>query len=73
VRFSSEVCFAGRETEAMDHYAKMAWAEIIEQSFSDAHTLEIQTVQAASMLGILDFIGMFKSSVSTLRHPADCS
>jgi hypothetical protein len=58
VRFSSEPCFVGRETEAMDCYAKTAWTEIIEQSFSDGYDLEIHTVQAASMLGILDYIGI---------------
>jgi hypothetical protein len=58
VRFSNEPCFAGRETEAMDCYAKIAWSEIIDQSFSDGYELEIYTVQAASLLGILDYIGM---------------
>jgi hypothetical protein len=58
VRFSNETCFSGRETEAMDCYAKTAWSEIIEQSFSDGHELEIYTVQAASLLGILDYVGM---------------
>ena len=57
VRFSSEPCFIGRETEARDCYAKTAWTEIIEQSFSDGYDLEIHTAQAASMLGILDYIG----------------
>lgn len=56
VRFSSDRCFTGRQVEATDWYSRMAWSEIVEQSFSDAHSLNIRTVQAANMLGVADYV-----------------
>lgn len=57
VSYSSEACFRGRKTEAMNSYSKLAWSEIMEQSFSDNHGPSIHTVQAANMLGIVDYVG----------------
>ncbi|KAH7385815.1 fungal-specific transcription factor domain-containing protein [Pyrenochaeta sp. MPI-SDFR-AT-0127] len=56
VRFSQDIRFAGRQTEATDWYAKLAWSAFVEEAFSDAHSLNISTVQAASMLGFIDYI-----------------
>ncbi len=57
VRYSNEPCFVGRRTEAMDCYSRLAWTEIMEQSFSDDHDPSISTVQAANMLGVVDYVG----------------
>lgn len=57
VRFSEDPFFAGRQNEAMYRYAAQAWAVIIDQSFSDNHALDLHIVQAANMLGMVDFIG----------------
>lgn len=62
VRYSSEPCFAGHQAEAMDSYSRLAWADIMEQSFSDTHSLSISTVQAANMLGIVDYVGRLVTS-----------
>ncbi|CBX93629.1 hypothetical protein IAQ61_008295 [Plenodomus lingam] len=56
VRFSKDPRFVGRQAEAMNCYSRMAWSDIMEQSFSDNHSLSISTVQAASMLGIIDYV-----------------
>lgn len=56
VRFSQDLRFAGRQAEATDWYAKLAWSEVVVEAFSDTHNLNIHTVQAASMLGIIDYI-----------------
>ncbi|OAL44863.1 hypothetical protein IQ07DRAFT_521321 [Pyrenochaeta sp. DS3sAY3a] len=56
VRFSPDAYFAGRQHLAMDHYAKEAWAKLVDQSLSDDNPLNIYTVQAASMLGVVDYI-----------------
>ena len=45
----------------MDWYSRMAWSEIVKQSFSDTHSLDIRTVQAANMLGVVDYVGMIGS------------
>jgi hypothetical protein len=58
VRFSDEACFAGRQTECIDTYAKLAWSELIQEAFSDTHTIHVRIVQAASMLGVIDHISM---------------
>lgn len=58
VRFSDDVCFAGRQTECIDTYAKLAWSELIQEAFSDTHTMHVRIVQAASMLGVIDHISM---------------
>lgn len=63
VRFSQESCFAGRQTECTDVYAKLAWSELMQEAFSDAHILNVRVVQAASMLGIIDYICMYSSLV----------
>lgn len=57
VRFSQEPCFAGRQAECRDAYAKLAWAELMQEAFSDSHSMDVRTVQAAAMLGIIDYIG----------------
>jgi hypothetical protein len=57
VRFSQEACFAGRQAECRDAYAKLAWAELMQEAFSDSHSMDVRTVQAAAMLGIIDYIG----------------
>ncbi|KAI8943402.1 hypothetical protein NX059_001414 [Plenodomus lindquistii] len=56
VRFSNDPSFVGRQSEAMNCYSRMAWSEIMDQSFSDNHNLSISTVQAANMLGIVDYV-----------------
>jgi hypothetical protein len=58
VRFSNDSCFTGRQAEVMDWYSRMAWSEIVKQSFSDTHSLDIRTVQTANMLGVVDYVGM---------------
>ena len=63
VRFSSDPCFTGRHEEVMDWYSRMAWSEIIKQSFSDTQSLDIRTVQAANMLGVVDYVGMLNPSI----------
>lgn len=60
IRFSSEPAFAGRQSEVINWYAKKAWAELIEQSFSDTQDLTIRAVQAASLLGIIDHVGKYQ-------------
>jgi hypothetical protein len=57
VRFSEEPCFAGRQIECRDTYAKLAWSELMEDAFSDARNMDVRMVQAASMLGIIDYTG----------------
>jgi hypothetical protein len=58
VRFSNDSCFTDRQAEVMDWYSRMAWSEIVKQSFSDTHSLDIRTVQAVNMLGVVDYVGM---------------
>lgn len=62
VRFSSDSCFTGRQAEVMDWYSRMAWSEIVKQSSSDTQSLDIRTVQAANMLGVVDYVGMLNPS-----------
>lgn len=57
VRFSDDPRFATCQAEAIDSYSRMAWNSILQQSFSEAHDLTIRTVQAANMLGTVDFVG----------------
>ncbi|KAH8621951.1 hypothetical protein IG631_23346 [Alternaria alternata] len=57
VSYSNELCFVGRQAEAMNCYSRLAWSQIMEQSFSDDHGPSVHTVQAANMLGIVDYIG----------------
>jgi|SRR5690242_7176546 len=57
VSYSDELCFAGHQTEAMNSYSRLAWSQIMEQSFADNHGPSIHTVQAANMLGIVDYLG----------------
>ncbi|KAL6705200.1 hypothetical protein ACN47E_007160 [Coniothyrium glycines] len=56
VRFSDDPRFSTCQTEVINCYSKMAWNLILQQSFSDAHDLTIWTVQAANMLGTVDFV-----------------
>ncbi|KAH7064098.1 fungal-specific transcription factor domain-containing protein [Paraphoma chrysanthemicola] len=56
VRFSKDPCFEGRQTECTDYYAKLAWSEIVQEAFSDSHSMNIGIVQASSMLGVIDYI-----------------
>lgn len=57
VRFSKEPCFAGRQIECMDAYAKLAWADLMQEAFTDQHHMDVGIVQASAMLGIIDYIG----------------
>lgn len=59
VRFSKEPCFVGRQAECTDTYAKLAWSELMEEAFSDTHSMNVGMVQAASMLGFIDYICKF--------------
>jgi hypothetical protein len=63
VRFSSDFCFTGRHIEVMDWCSRMAWFETVKQSFSDSHSLDIRTVQATNMLGVVDYVGMLGPSI----------
>ncbi|KAJ4983153.1 hypothetical protein SVAN01_11337 [Stagonosporopsis vannaccii] len=56
VSYSNEPCFVGCQNEAMNSYSRLAWSQIMEQSFSDEHGPSIHTVQAANMLGIVDYV-----------------
>jgi hypothetical protein len=67
VRFSKEPCFAGRQTECTDTYAKLAWSELMEEAFSDSHNMDVRMVQAASMLGTIDYIGKNRSQEDILH------
>lgn len=58
VRFSDEPCFASRQAEFTDAYARLAWSELMKEAFSEMHSMNLQMVQAASMLGIIDYISM---------------
>lgn len=64
VRFSDDIRFLVCQAEAIDTYSKLAWNSILQQSFSDAHDLNIRTVQAANMLGTVDFVGMIHDSTT---------
>ncbi|KAL2427903.1 hypothetical protein ABEF91_005822 [Exophiala dermatitidis] len=55
VRFSSDPYFERRQTELVDGYARTAWTEIFEKSFSEDYVLDIHAVQATNMLAIIDF------------------
>ncbi|KAF2824423.1 hypothetical protein CC86DRAFT_420991 [Ophiobolus disseminans] len=57
VRFSKEPCFAGRQAECTDAYARLAWSDLMIEAFSDSHNMDVRIVQAAAMLGIIDYIG----------------
>jgi len=61
VRFSHDALLQGHQREAMDSYARRAWEDIVNQSFLDDHNLTIHTVQAANMLGVIDFVGKLSS------------
>lgn len=56
VRFSKEPCFAGRQTDCRDTYAKLGWDDLMQYAFSDTSMMDVSMVQAAAMLGIIDFI-----------------
>ncbi|KAF7532741.1 hypothetical protein G7054_g7685 [Neopestalotiopsis clavispora] len=55
-RFSDRTFWAGYQPGAMKYYAKTAWQQIITQSLDEDHSVSIHTVQAANMLGVLDYI-----------------
>ncbi|ETS77220.1 hypothetical protein PFICI_11094 [Pestalotiopsis fici W106-1] len=55
-RFSDRTSCTGHQPGAMKHYAKIAWQQIITQSLDEDHSVNIHTVQAANMLGVLDYI-----------------
>ncbi|KAH7399068.1 fungal-specific transcription factor domain-containing protein [Phaeosphaeria sp. MPI-PUGE-AT-0046c] len=56
VRFSKEPCFAGRQAECRDTYAKLAWDDLMQYAFSESYNMDVSMVQAAALLGIIDFI-----------------
>ena len=56
VRFSDDPFYAGRKATAIHAYSRTGWAQILEQSFSDGHDHNIQTVQATNILGIVDYV-----------------
>ncbi|KAL1621606.1 hypothetical protein SLS56_009142 [Neofusicoccum ribis] len=55
-RFSDHAFFENRHAEAIECYARLGWAEIFEQSFSEDHNVDVFTVQAANMLAVIDFV-----------------
>jgi hypothetical protein len=68
VRFSREPCFDGRQAECRDVYAKLAWDDLMQHAFSDSHHMHVPMVQAAAMLGIIDYISVFACSSSALQY-----
>ncbi|KAH7063487.1 carboxyl transferase domain-containing protein [Macrophomina phaseolina] len=57
-RFSTHPFFEDHHAEAIESYARLAWSEILEKSFSDDHDVDVSTVQAANMLAVIDFEGV---------------
>jgi hypothetical protein len=49
--------FEGRELEFIDGYARAAWTEIFDKSFSEDFVLDVHAVQATNMLAVVDFTG----------------
>jgi hypothetical protein len=67
-RFSDRTSWAGYQPGAMKYYAKTAWQQIITQSLDEDHSVSIHTVQAANMLGVLDYICAFPDIILSYRH-----
>lgn len=57
-RFSDNPSCTDHQPGAMRRYAKTAWQQIITQSLDEDHSVNIHTVQAANMLGVLDYLCM---------------
>jgi hypothetical protein len=76
VRFSVGPCFAGCQTECRDTYAMFAWSGLRENALSKARNMDVKMVQAASMLGIVDYTdGHLERKkvallLTTLRRPS---
>ncbi|RVX67964.1 hypothetical protein B0A52_08374 [Exophiala mesophila] len=54
-RFSDDPFFEGRQLEIVEHYARAAWNEIFDKSFSEDYSLDVHAVQATNMLAVVDF------------------
>lgn len=55
VRFSDDPFFEGRRAESAEVYARTAWNEIFDKSFSEDYLLDVHIVQATNMLAVVDF------------------
>ena len=55
IRFSDDSFFEGRRVESAEIYARTAWNEIFDKSFSEDYLLDVHTVQATNMLAVVDF------------------
>lgn len=55
--FSDDEIFQGRQTEASDCFASLAWKEINDRMFQEEDFMTIHTVQAVNMLAVIDFSG----------------
>lgn len=56
IRFSHHPFFENSHDEATECYARLAWADIYKQSFSEDHNVNLSTVQAANILAVVDFV-----------------
>jgi hypothetical protein len=54
-RFSQDPFFHGQQQNMIELYARSAWDEIYEKSFSEDDALDITVVQATNMLAVVDF------------------
>lgn len=54
-RFSTDPFFEGRHAEIVEGYARTAWNEIFEKSFTEDYVLDIHAVQATHLLAVVDF------------------
>lgn len=59
IRFSHHPFFENSHDEATECYARLAWADIYKQSFSEDHNVNLSTVQAANILAVVDFVREF--------------
>ena len=61
VRYSSDLYFNNRHTEAIETYSKTAWRVILQQVFSSEQSLNLHALQATNLLAVIDFTGNSRS------------
>ena len=63
-RYSSDPFFEGRQSDAIETYARTAWVDVLKQAQSSDLGMDIHTVQATNMLAVIDFTGELISRIA---------
>lgn len=62
LRFSTDPYFRNMQAAAADAYASASWKAIVSQQLTQEDGMDLQIVQAANLLAIIDFTGILSLS-----------